>query len=302
VNLITFGFTVLTFVYTQWKNTRNNKSIENLEFQYKNVIDEQNKDITLSQSKIQELEGKRKEIEGVLTDVNNKLNEENINKEELIRDLKDNLEVLILVKHVEGQKGQQPKHLSILLKKRGFRSVAYGLWMLPPSLSPNIKDVEKLNQWLTSKILSKLPQGYRHKISIMIVDLNKVLVKGEGETRMKSIFEKINITDLVKLTKLNEYLKKKKNISLIDIIQIPKLERLINKPSYGFGDHSKIEKDGEKILLEIGKQYGWQDIKTKNLADIDKTILIDLLKKYQIKNFEQISNDIIENSKFWRQF
>ncbi|MEK6881543.1 MAG: hypothetical protein AABY22_18115, partial [Nanoarchaeota archaeon] len=119
VNLITFGFTVFTFVYTQWRSKRNNKSIANLEFQYKNIIEEQNKDIAVSQSKIEELEGKRKEIEGVLTDVNNKLNEENISKEELIRDLNNNLEVLILVKHVEGQKGQQPKHLSVLLKKRG---------------------------------------------------------------------------------------------------------------------------------------------------------------------------------------
>jgi len=181
---------------------------------------------------------------------NLKLNEENISKKDLIKDLNNNLEVVLLIKHAEGEKNK-PKPIRDALKERGFRSINYGMWILPPSLTPHFNKSKKLEDWIDRNFLNKISKEYRYKISVMIVDLKKIFVKEQGETRMKSLIEKIDYTDFIKLEKLDNYLKQKKDISLMDIIQIPSLIKLVNKGNFGWHDGSTLNKEQRDILEEI---------------------------------------------------
>jgi hypothetical protein len=97
-------------------------------------------------------------------------------------------------------------------------------------------------------------------------------------------------------------LRKKKNISLIDIIQLPHLYRLIDASSYGRGDAQKIKDKNNEMILEIAKHIGKQDIKIGDLSGIDLSVLKSILAKYQIKNNDKIASDIIKNSQFWSKF
>ncbi len=52
----------------------------------------------------------------------------------------------------------------------------------------------------------------------------------------------------------------------------------------------------------MADHLGLQEIKTKDISNISKDILVNILEKYKIINKERIAQDIIENSKFWGQF
>lgn len=301
INLITFGFTILSFIYHQSKDKDEDKKAEKFGEGYKKIIDRQNIDIDLGKEEVEKLEKERSEIESVLEEVNEKLNEENISKDELIKDLKDDLDVVLLIKHAEGEK-DEPKPIKDALKKRGFKSINYGMYVLPPYLSPYFKNREELNKWIDKQFLKKISENHRYKMSVMIVNLKKILVREQGENHMKSVIEKLNFTDLVRLEKLNEFIRKKKDLSLMDIIQLPKLTRIIDKSSYGWHDHSIISEKEGKIIEEIKENLGKEDFKTKDFANINKDILINILEKNGIRNKDQIAEDIIKNSKFWGQF
>lgn len=298
INLITFGFTIFSFIYNNWR-----KRPDNLEKfgQKLQIIIERQEDKNISEDEIKKLEKERNEIESSLKEVNIKLNDENISKEELIKELKDDTEVVLLIKHAEGNK-DEPKPIKEALKNRGFRSVNYGMYILPPYLSPHFKGLEEINKWVTKNILKKIKGDHRYKMSIMFVDLKRVLVKEQGENHMKSIIEKLDFTDLVRLEKLSNFIKKKKNISIMDIMQIPHLMRLIEIGHFGYNDKTKISEKEKEILKDIANSLGTEELKTKEISKITKENLMVILEKYQIKNKEQISEDIIKNSKFWSQF
>ncbi|MFA7708352.1 MAG: hypothetical protein WCX73_05365 [Candidatus Pacearchaeota archaeon] len=299
INLITFGFTIFAFIYNNWKS----KKGENLEKVEKKlqIIIEQQEDKNTSKDKLKELEKERNEIEASLQEVNIKLNEEKISKEELIKDLKDDMEVVLLIKHAEGNK-DEPKPIKDSLKNRGFRSVNYGMYILPPYLSPHFKETEEMNKWVTQNILKKIPEDHRYKMSIMFVDLKRVLVKEQGENHMKSIIEKLDFTDLVRLERLSHFIKKKKNISIMDIMQIPHILRLIEVGHFGYNDKKMVSENEKKIFEDISNQLGTDELKTKDISKISKEDLVKILDKYQIRNKEMIAKDIINNSKFWGQF
>ncbi|VVB77529.1 Uncharacterised protein [uncultured archaeon] len=287
-------------IYNHWGNRGKKEGLEKVEEKLQTIIDQQeNQD--LSEEKIKLLEKERNEIEASLQEVNNKLNEERISKEELIKDLKDDTEVVLLIKHVEGNK-DEPKPIKDALKSRGFRSVNYGMYILPPYLSPHFKETEEMNKWVTRNILKKIPEDHRYKMSIMFVDLKRVLVKEHGENHMKSIIEKLDFTDLVRLERLNNFIKKKKNISIMDIMQIPHILRLTEIGHFGYNDKKIIIENEKKILNEIGEKLGTDELKTKDIPNISQTDLVGILEKHQIKNKEIIAKDIIINSKFWSQF
>lgn len=301
IALIPFALGALPLILSFVDDNKDRSSFEKLERSYQKVIDKQD---TLLGSQVEEnfeLKKERDNIEGVLSGINLKLNEENISKEELIAELNNNLEVVLLIKHAEGQK-DSPKPIRDALKKRGFRSINYGMWILPPSLTPNFGKTEKLEAWIDKKILNKISIEYRYKISVMFVDLRKVFVKKQGETRMKSLIDKIDYTDFVKLEKLNGYLKQKKNISLMDVVQIPNLVKLVNKGSFGWHDGSVLNQNQNQILTEVRNHLGKQELKTKDLMKVNLEFFRDLLKRKGIRNYEKISSDVIENSEFWNRF
>ncbi len=298
LNWITFAFTIFSFIYNNWKNKPDD--LTKVEQKLQTIIDEQESQ-NVSEEKIKILEKERDEIEASIKEVNIKLNEEKISKEELIRELKEDTEVVLLIKHAEGNK-DEPKPIKDALKNRGFRSVNYGMYILPPYLSPHFKETEEMNKWVTTNILKKIPQDHRYKMSIMFVDLKRVLVKEQGENHMKSIIEKLDFTDLVRLEKLSNFIKKKKNISIMDIMQIPHLMRLIEIGHFGYNDKKIISEKEKEILKDIANFLGSEELKTKEIYKISKEELIKILEKYNINKKEQISEDIMKNSKFWSQF
>ena len=298
LNAITFAFTIFSFVYNNWKNKPDN--LTKVEKKLQTII-EQQEEQNVPKDKIKLLENERNEIEASLREVNIKLNEEKISKADLIRELKDDTEVVLLIKHAEGNR-DEPKPIKESLKNRGFRSVNYGMYILPPYLSPHFKETEDMNRWVTKNILKKIPDDHRYKMSIMFVDLKRVLVKEQGENHMKSIIEKLDFTDLVRLEKLSNFIKKKKNISIMDIMQIPHLMRLIEIGHFGHNDKKTILAKEKEILKDIGNQLGTEELKTKDIHKITSDDLKNILDKYQIRNKEQISEDLIRNSKFWSQF
>jgi len=301
LNFITFGFTIFSFIYNSLKNkNKGNGDLTKVEKKLQAIIEEQTNQ-SVSGDKIKILEKERNEIEASLKEVNIKLNKENISKEELIRELKDDMEVILLVKHVEGNK-DEPKPIKEALKNRGFRNVNYGMYVLPPYLTPHFRETAEMNKWVSRNILMKIPEGHRYKMSIMFVDLKRVLVKEQGENHMKSIIEKLDFTDLVKLEKLSNFIKKKRNISIMDIMQIPNLLRLIEIGHFGYNDKKLIIENEKKILENIGKTLGTNEIKTGDISKIPKLKLIEILNKFQIRNKEIIAQDILNNSKFWSQF
>lgn len=298
LNIITFAFTIFSFIYSNSKNK--SEELKRVEEKLQEIIEQQESQ-NISEEEITTLRKERSDLETSLKEVNVKLNDEKISKEELIKDLKEDMEVVLLIKHAEGNK-DEPKPIKDALKNKGFRSINYGMYILPPYLSPPFKDTEEMKKWVAKKILNKISQEHRYKMSVMFVDLKRVLVMEQGTNHMKSIIEKLDFTDLIRLEKLNSYIKKKKNISIIDIMQMPHLMRLIEIGHFGHNDKRRITDNESKILEEIAKTLGTDDLKTKQICKISKESLINILEKYKIKNKELISEDIIKNSRFWEQF
>jgi hypothetical protein len=298
--IIIFPLIISVFpqIYNHWRGK--NKPETKVEEKLQEIINQQ-EETNNSQEIIKKLEKERNEIDASLREVNIKLNEERISKEELIKDLKDDMEVILLIKHAEGNK-DEPKPIKDALKNRGFRPINYGMYILPPYLSPHFKETEEMNKWVTRNILKKVPDDHRYKMSVMFVDLKRVLVKEHGENKMKSIIDKLDFTDLVRLEKLSNFVKKKKNISIMDIMQIPHLVRLIDVGHFGYNDKKNVLNNENKILKAIGETLGTNELKTKDISKISKENMVNILERYQIKNKEQISEDIIKNSKFWSQF
>lgn len=303
VYLFPLILSAITLSITFWPKKQDLKSLKTFQETFHSIIEEQNTKEGISQDRIKELEKERDEIENTLDDINKKLNQENISKKELIKDLKDDLEVVVLIKHTEGERGQSvPRQIKESLKRKGFRSINYGMYILPPYLSPNFKDSNQMNNWIEKNFLKKIDETYRYKMSVMVVDLKKVLVKEQGDTQMKSIIEKLNFTDIVRLEKLNEYVRKKKEISLMDIIQIPKLTRLVETGHYGLGDKKTLSEKNDEVSLKIAEAIGKEELKTKDISSISKDNLINILESFNIRKKEEIATDILNNSKFWLKF
>ncbi len=300
ITIIPFAIGVLPTILSFIEDKKEVSFFDKMEKNYQKIVEEQGKLLESQEGEKIKLKKDRERIEGVLSDINLKLNEENISKKDLIKDLNNNLEVVLLIKHAEGEKNK-PKPIRDALKERGFRSINYGMWILPPSLTPHFNKSKKLEDWIDRNFLNKISKEYRYKISVMIVDLKKIFVKEQGETRMKSLIEKIDYTDFIKLEKLDNYLKQKKDISLMDIIQIPSLIKLVNKGNFGWHDGSTLNKEQRDILEEIKKHLGKQELKTKDLSKVNKGFLKELLKNKGLRNYKEISSDIIKNSEFWGQ-
>jgi len=135
-------------------------------------------------------------------------------------------------------------------------------------------------------------------IPIFLTNGKKWYIKEKGYP-MREISGPFSQQSLKK--KLDNVLRKK-DISLIDIMQIPHITRLIEIGHFGHNDKKIITEKESEILLDIAKTLGTEELKTKQICVISKEELIKILNKYQVKNKEIIANDMIKNSKFWSQF
>ena len=94
--------TILSFI----KDKKEESSFDKIEKSYQIIVEEQGKLLESQEDEKIKLKGDRERIEGVLSEINIKLNEENISKKELIKELSNSLEVVLLIKHAEGEKNK----------------------------------------------------------------------------------------------------------------------------------------------------------------------------------------------------
>jgi hypothetical protein len=269
------------------------ESIEKLEKRVK-VQGINEKKVGLVNSKLRQLMAK----------VTLNLGKEHFSKDELLRRLAR--PVYCLLFHKTEEASLSDKKLKTLrdeiLPSLGFKFVrgSRGVYILPPSQLPFFQDRSEIEKWIEDKIISKIPSDYRYIFSfVSLIDLRFTISIKRDKLAKKydTLMETIDAEELLTFSEGLTYLQSKKNLSLKDIIEIPNLFFLSDKTSLDF-DKRNILKDKNEEIIKIIKNEFKKEIFTRDLAEIDSTYLLNLLKKYI-----QIKDDDVEtikaNAKFW---
>lgn len=308
ISFISFVIGVLGIVIPLWQSRQDN----NFKEEYGVLIDDYKKKYDSELNKNKELTNEKEkesfeksELKKFLFKINETLQKENISKEELMKNMSHSLKAILFFKTAEDTSNKRMIFINKIYPELGVIGIRSGLSLLPPSRVPQDKTNEQIIEWFKSEIDKRIPKDYEYNIPLItVINLNETKSFKQLKDFRKiqlSFLDKIPIEELLTTKEVLNYLLHKKNLSSKDIIEMPNLVFLIEDYLIGKVDLESIRENNEKILDEIKKKIGIKEIKTTDMATVDKIILTDALKTY-VSDPEKVYERIKENSTFWKSY
>lgn len=246
------------------------------------------------------------ELKKFLDKINETLQEENISKEELIEEIDTPLRSLILVKTSEDISNKRYILRGKTLPELGFKHLDKGIYLLPPKKTPNVKSREDLENWIKMKFKDYVNDDYEYAIQLATpIDLRKTFYERNlppYRKKGKTVLDVFSADELIPTNQIIKFLNDKKNISSRDIIELPNIRFLVEDYFIERNDLEILKSSNDKILDEIKKALKIEEIKTTDLATVEKGLLSNILKKYNVSEPEKIAERIKDNATFWKSY
>ncbi|MDD5193773.1 MAG: hypothetical protein PHF67_04290 [Candidatus Nanoarchaeia archaeon] len=304
---LSIGTIILSFYWRYEDNQRENWDIDERRLHTLNIIETIEDSEKNLESKIDKNEIMESKVNQLMEKISQELHNEHINKEFLLRRL-DRPIFCLLVHKTEEDNIKDHKLKSIrdsILPKLGFRGLklSRGIYILPPSKMPPLRNKEELDQWINKKILKRIPRNHRYIFSfIALIDLRYVISIKEDKLTKKNyetLLEVINPEELITISQGLKYLQTKKNISFKDLINLPSLSFLSDNTSLDLKNRELLKQNNDIIIEDIERDLK-KEIFTENIVRMDEEFLQNKIKKYLEINMEDIK--IIKfNARFWME-
>lgn len=308
ISYVSFMVGILGIVISLIQSDRNNaakqeydKIIEDYKRKYE---EELNKSKKIEQEK-QDLSFEKVELKKFLDKVNETLQRENISKEELIEKIDAPLKALILMKTSEDIANKRFILRDKALPELGFKYFDKGIYVLPPTKTPSISTKKEIADWIKNKFKKYVGKDYEYIIQIaVIVDFREIFCEknvAKFRKKGKTILDIFGAEDIIPTNQVIKYLKDKKNLSSKDIIELPNIVFLVEDYLIKKTDLEKLRKNNDEIINKIKKTIKCDEIKTTDLANIEKNTLSTVLKDY-VSDTDLIADRIKENATFWKSY
>lgn len=304
--------TVFGLIYPIYKEYLDQKSQRRDKFQRlfdkEEIISNSNRNTEKVQKEIKKNVIKRKKVDKLklfLGKLQTELLKENISKEELISNIHSNENAILIFKpqELDTNRSKNVKLIKERMIDLGFKPIGSGVSILPPALTPNfLRNKKDLDNWVDKNLLFDLPEDYRFILSfVMIIDLKLTTSRKKDEISWKKeIYEVLDVSELYSIDDTIDYLIKKKNLSIKDIINIPSFYFLSDNTDISLEDRNKLEKKDIIIIKNLKKRLEVDELKLLDIIKIEKHILKDELEKF-VKVTNKDIDKIITNAKFWKK-
>lgn len=301
------GIYISIFSQNSFKDKKYKKELE----ETTNALIEKNREIKKLQKKSKNLERKKSdlkdeklELEKILKRMNYTLKKENISKEELIEKIDTPLRMILLMKTSEDIPNKRFILRDNALPELGFKYFDKGIYVLPPTKTPQLNNKKEIKSWLKDKLAKYIDKDYEYIIQMAtVVDLRKIYFeKNVPEFRNGlTIIDALSPEDLIPAYKVLKYLRDRKNISLFDILNIPSIPFLVNEGDCSRAEYERLRKNNDQIIDRISRLSKIKPIKTLDLATMDEKI-IELALTRVVKNPDELTDIVKENAQFWKNY
>jgi len=231
-----------------------------------------------------------------------------ISTEELIERFDRPLSALLIYKWGEPS---GKKLIRDRLAELGFKDIASGIKILPPSRMPepplkNRKDVEN---WLKQNVLNLLPEDHKYSIVFaQLVDLRKLYATKyapkEWAYRFRgyTIFDKLSWEELFPIKYIRKIISRKTRVSIEELIvkYFPfsfLISRFLNDK-----DLDRILSQRKRIIQDLKNVFQIENLTLMSFAEMDAKNLSGVLASLKIRNSHQIATDMINEAKYWKSF
>lgn len=180
-----------------------------------------------------------------------------------------------------------------------FINLGKGTYISSPSklhltnLNFNVKE------WVGKNLLNDLPQDYKYLIKFAtIIDLRNVFSERVISIRGKTLFEALQENDKFIIDLL--LILKKEDITIDSVIKNSTIDLLIDD-NLTKNELEKIRENSNIIMENLSTSHNNKFIYLTDLFNLDLNKTNEILKGY-CTNYESVSNQIINNAKFWNNF
>lgn len=296
---------IVPFLLSYYDN-KTKKEYEKIIDDYRNRYEDEVNRSKKLQSEKEKLRFEKTEYRKFLDKINETLKRENISKSELMKGISSSLKAIVFFKTWEDTIQKRALFVDKAYPDIGVICIRSGLSILPPRRVPQEFSNKKIIKWFKKELEKRVPKGYEYNIAfITVINLiEATYFRRLGRIRERgqfSFLDKIPIEELLPAKEVINYLKKKKNLSPKDIIEIPNIVFLVEDYMITKSDYEKLKKNNEKIIKQIKKKTKSEELKTTDLASVDLKLMQTILRKY-VSDSKKIAERVKSNASFWKDY
>jgi len=231
-----------------------------------------------------------------------------ISTEELIKRFDRPLNALLIYKWGEPY---GKKLIRNRLAELGFKDIASGIKILPPSRMPkpplrNSKDMEK---WLKQNVLDLLPKDHKYSIVFaQLVDLRKLYAtkyapkEWADRFRGYTLFDKLSWEELFPIEYIRKIISRKTRVSVEELIvkHFPfsfLISRFLNDK-----DLDRILNQRKRVIQDLKNTFQIENLTLLSFAEMDEKKLSSILASLRVRNSNQIAVDMVNEARYWKRF
>jgi hypothetical protein len=241
------------------------------------------------------LERVRRSLKGVLS------------TEELVEEFDSPLNAVLIYKWGEPEQ----KLIRDGLAKLGFKDIASGIKILPPSRMPDppLKNRRDIEKWLRQNLLDHLPRSHKYAIVFaQLIDLRKVYTTKYAPQdwadrfRGYTILDKLSWEELFPMKILRKLVTKKTHVSFEELIlEYFPFSFLISR-FLSDKDLDRVLPQRETIIQEIRRVFNLDSVTLMDFADMNEEELSQVIAKLKISNSKQIARGMVNEARVWKSF
>lgn len=241
------------------------------------------------------LERVRRSLKGVLS------------TEELLKEFDNPLNAVLIYKWGEPEQ----KLIRDGLAKLGFKDIASGIKILPPSRMPDppLKNRRDIEKWLRQNLLDHLPTSHKYTIVFaQLIDLRKVYTTKYAPQmwadrfRGFTLLDKLSWEELFPIRIIRKLVTEKTHVSYEKLIVEHFPFSFLISRFLSDNDLDRVLPQRKEIVQELKRAFNLKSVTLIDFAEMNAEELSRIIATMKISNSKQVAKGMINEARIWKSF
>jgi hypothetical protein len=227
-----------------------------------------------------------------------------ISSDEIIRSHNGPISAIMLLRYAEKYKQKQSTILKDRINQFGFKYLQNGVWILPPSKTPqNLNSQDDLRLWFYQNLTKPIGKDLQFVLPfVALIDLKKVFAERKRIRKKawsKTIFNIMEMEEMIPTSYIYEYLKRRK-MSIEDVLRSGDIHLLAS----AFADASvisQLEESKDEIIRRLQQATGANKVLLDHIANLEVVEMTNVLNGL-VSHAKDIAQRMIVEARYWERF